>query len=64
VERNYEYDEDKVLRTVYLPKSLDKVIRVLSYRGRKSKNAVILELIVARLKDDGHLPKHYNDHKK
>lgn len=40
--------QDKmVLRTVYLPQSLDQVLKGIAFRGDRSKNDVIRELIQA-----------------
>ncbi|MGR9400205.1 hypothetical protein ACU8M5_10710 [Rhizobium leguminosarum] len=51
-----EVSENMVLRTVYLPKDLDLLLKAAAFRDSKSKNDLIRELIqtgIATMRSDG-----------
>lgn len=41
---------DLILRTVYLPKEVDRELKGVAFRSERSKNALIRELIVEAIK--------------
>lgn len=41
---------DLILRTVYLPKEVDRELKAVAFRSERSKNALIRDLIVEAIK--------------
>lgn len=45
MERTYRYENNLVLRTVYLPRELDDLLRKLAFEQHKSKNELIRSIL-------------------
>jgi hypothetical protein len=45
-----DHPTDLILRTVYLPKEVDRELKGVAFRSERSKNALIRDLIVEAIK--------------